>query len=681
MNKHNSLPVIRQVQLSECGHVCIAMVSAYHGHHIDLQSLRAIQEPTINGSTLLHVMQILEQLKFQTRAIRVDVKALEQVQCPAILHWNMNHFVVLKSMHSNHAIIHDPSLGKRKVSLNELSNAFTGIVLEVEKAPDFTPIQSAQKLRFLDILKGIEGLKSSLIVLLLLSFTIEVFALINPIFMQYITDNVLGSSSLNNLYVVASGFIFLICCHTGVEYLRSHFTIFLTNTISEYFSSGVMSHLLKLPFEYFERRHKGDILSRFHSINEIQSKITTDSINTLLDGIVILLVLAIMIIYSPGLTALILLSLGLYFTLRLLSFNHVKNHTEISIAEHAKQSSKFLEAIQSMIAIKLYSKESSVFREWKNVFIKGMNADMTIARANVFYQILTLFLFNIENILVITLGASLVIKNHYSLGMLLAFLAYRQIFLTKTTAFIQKIFEYRLVSIQMDRVSDILLHPVEAEDNNALIKQNITGDLKVEHVTYQYPGAQQPILANINLHIQKNEKVVITGPSGVGKTTLLKILLGLIQPTQGKILIDGVPIALLGIKKYRSICASVMQDDSLISGSILDNIAFMDAKIDLDKVYQEANFSRADLARELNVSEANVSRIVSAHFGKSLPQLINELRIRDSLQLLEQTDAGMQIIAEQVGFSSLPTFNRVFKDVMNVSPSEYRQAKKQVILA
>lgn len=590
--KNNKLPVIKQAQHAECGHSCVAMISSYHGHCIDLFSLREIEEPSMNGSTMLDLMKLLEKLKFNTRPLRVGVTELKRVQCPAILHWNMNHFVVLKSIHDKYAIIHDPALGRRKITLNELSSSFTGIALEIEKSIDFSVIHAKQKLRFMDLFNSIHGLKNNLILLLFLSLTIEVFILINPLFLQYITDNVASTDSLNNLYVIVIGFIILTFCHTFVEYMRSNFVVFLTNSMSEYFSSGVMNHLLRIPFEYFERRHKGDILSRFHSIQDIQCKITTDSINTLLDGVVIVMAITIMSFYSIQLTAMVVLALTLFLLLRILFYRHHKNQTEISVGEHANVSSKFLEILHHIVPIKLYSKESLMYRDWKNYFIKAMNADIRIARSNVLYNTANIFLFNIEHILVVAVGAMFVIHNYLSVGMLVAFLAYRQTLVNKSSLFIHKIFDYKLVSVQLDRVSDILLQPAEVEEHINTIGKDIQGSISVQNLEYKYAGNQNLILNKIDFHIRQGEKVAITGASGIGKTTLLKLMLGLLTPTNGNIMIDDVFLEAWGFQKYRASCASVMQDDTLISGSILDNITFMDTRIDIDRVYTVAKIAQ-----------------------------------------------------------------------------------------
>lgn len=581
-----NLSVIRQAQFSECGYACVAMISNFHGHDIDLPTLRQIKEPSMNGSTLFDLVNLFENFDLKARAIRVDMDNLRRVQCPAILHWNMNHFIVLKSINSRYAVIHDPAMGRRKISLAELSNSFTGVVLEVSKAPVFNVVQSTQSIGILDLFKTINGLTNHLIVLLILSLLIETFILTTPFFLQYITDNVVNSNHLNNLYSLCTGFILLSTCHSFVEYVRSHFVIYLSNRISEHFSLGIMAHLLRLPFSYFEQRHKGDILSRFHAMTEIRNKISTDSINTLLDGIVILFVLAIMALYSLKLTLLILCSLTVYLSLRILSYQHVKNQTELSLISHAQINSKFLEIIQSILPLKLYLKEQAMYQEWSNLLVKTMNADVKIAKAGVFYSVVNLFLFNIEHILVITCGALLVMQKQFSIGMLIGFLAYRQTLVSKSLSFIHKIFDYKLVSVQLNRVADILMHPAEMEQSKKIIHQKIRGEIAIYNLQYCYPGSTEAILKNLTLQIKPGEKVVITGPSGIGKTTLLKLLLGLLSPHQGLITIDDIPLNTLGKKNYWSMCASVMQNDTLISGSILDNITFNENQIDMDKVYE-----------------------------------------------------------------------------------------------
>lgn len=581
----NKLPELRQDTHSECGHTCAAMIANYHGHLIDLISLREIDTPPDNGINLLALMKLLEKLKLQSRAIKIELMELSQIKSPAILHWDLNHFVVLKSMNSRYLIIHDPAQGRRKIPIKEASASFTGVVLEIEPSTDFSRLSTTKTLGIFDLFKQIPGIIKTLLVLFMLSLSIEFLALLNPLFIQYVSDNLLTSLNLNNLYIVALGFAILTSCHAFIDYVRSHLAVYLSNTVSEQLASNLVSHILKLPLSYFEKRHRGDILSRFQSLPELQKKITTDSINNLLDGLFIIINLVVMLIYSRLLTFIVLITLALYLGLRLLSYPYLKNQTEESIREHAHENSKFLELLNSMMPIKIFVKEGAIHSLWKNHFIKALNADVRLAKLSILYQSSTLLLFNIEPIVIICLGAQLALSNHFSIGMLIAFLAYRQQFMTKSSGLIQRLIDFKLIAIQLNRLSDILLHPIEEEKNLPIVHKQLTGSLRLENLSFQYTAHQQAIFKNINLEIHAGEKLVITGPSGIGKTTLLKVMMGLLDKTEGEIYLDQIPLSLLGKKSYRAITSSVMQSDSLISGSILDNISFLDLTIDLDRLY------------------------------------------------------------------------------------------------
>jgi len=233
-----------------------------------------------------------------------------------------------------------------------------------------------------------------------------------------------------------------------------------------------------------------------------------------------------------------------------------------------------------------------MFQGWQNHFIKAMNADIKISRVNILYNVGNIFVFNVEHILVIAIGTVLVMKNQFSIGMLMAYLAYRQSLVNKSSAFIQKIFDYKLISVQLNRVADILLQQTENDDKSKKLIKNISGNIKVSHLCYRYAENQNWILKDISFHIKQGEKVAITGPSGVGKTTLLKILLGLLPFSSGEIFIDDFALSSIGLSQYRNICATVMQDDTLISGSIIDNITFMDTDIDMGRVYEVSKMAQ-----------------------------------------------------------------------------------------
>lgn len=591
LNSRSKLPIILQSEMSECGHACIAMIANFWGHHLDLYTLRKISRPSNRGINLLQIKDLLENLGFMIRGLKVSLEELNKVKTPAILHWDMNHFVVLKKIGKRSITIHDPALGIRQCSIEEVSNSFTGIALEIAKANDFQAIKNKSKLSLYDLVKTVKGINNYILFLILISLAIEFFSLLNPLFIQYVTDSVIISSNISNLYVIAIAFSLLISIQIFTEYIRGRMVIYLTMNLTENLSANLVKHLLKLPLDFFEKRHKGDIQSKCQSIDQIQRKISTDFISAVLDGLVIIINLFFMIIYCQLLASIVIFTLLVYLAIRYLTYNRVKRQTETSIYQHAKSSSIFLETLQSIVSIKSFLKESVRFNIWRNSYIHSLNADFKIAKINNVYSMISQLLFGMEHILVVSVGAQLILVNKFSIGMLMAFLSYRLLLVNKTSSLIQNIFDYKLISIQLDRLSDILFHEPEVIGTGSGGIEQTKGALTLKNISFRYNQNDRYVLKDINLDVAAGEKIAIIGPSGCGKSTLLKVMMGLLHKTEGEIFIDNLPIKDFGLKNYRDLIASVMQEDSLISGSIGDNISFFDENVDRERVYHVAKLA------------------------------------------------------------------------------------------
>ena len=584
-SERRSLPLIMQDERAECGHACVAMVSNFWGLALDLFTLRTLDRPTLCGVNLRHIQTLFERLNFRTRALSVPLSELNRVKTPAILHWNMNHFVVLKSVRRHAVVIYDPAEGVRTCSMEEVSKAFTGVVLEAIPADNFERVRVKSELNLFDLVKTIKGIHQSILFLFLLSLCMEMIALVNPLFLQYVTDHVTSSNALGNLYSIAGCFFILIMTQGLIEYIRSAFVLYITTHLTEQFSSNVMRHLLKLPLNFFESRHKGDIQSKFQGIDQIQRKISTDFINTLLDGLMLGINLLVMFLYSPLLSLFVILAQGVSILIRYASYIAFKKNSSASIHLHSITASVFLETLQGIMPIKAYSKEGTRFRRWQNGYIDALNADIRVSKMQNRYHVANSILFNLESLLVIIVGAHAVVGAYFTVGMLIAFLAYRAIFVNKASSFFQQLFDYKLISIQLNRLGDILHQQPEQEDERpALVEIDFNQVVALKHISFKYDASKSYLFQALDIDIFPGEKIAIIGASGTGKTTLLKIMMGLIKPTDGEIYIGPYSMKSIGLKKYRSLTASVMQDDALFSGSILDNIVFFDDSIDMPYV-------------------------------------------------------------------------------------------------
>ncbi|MCX7090399.1 MAG: peptidase domain-containing ABC transporter [Legionellales bacterium] len=589
--KKAKLPMILQEEMAECAHACIAMIVNFWGCKLSLSTLRGLHHTSVRGVNVLQMSQIFDRLGFKTRVLRVPFQDLGRVKTPAILHWNHQHFVVLKKVQRQKIVIHDPALGVRHYKKLAASERYSGVVLEVETTEHLSVGNASPKLTIWTLLKSILGMPRILGMLLLLSVVIESMQIINPMFMQYVTDYVVGSNALTQMYRIGLGCTLFILLQGLTEFLRSHLILYTSIQITQSFAAEVFKHILKLPLRYFAHRHLSDIQSRFQFIDQLKTKLSTDFMHTFLDGLMILVTLTVMLLYSPILTGMIASMLVIYAVALYWNMRTYKHQASSALSLHAKSAVTFHEALRGIAPVKSFLKEHVWFQLWRNDYIDALNHDVQIAQIQISYRVLNQVLYHMEYVLVICVGAGLVLSQRLSIGMLLAFLAYRMILVNKSAAFIQYLFAYQGLTLQLQRLQDLLEHEPEIIHIPTQQPAQMHGALHVQSVAFSYPGQAQTLLKAISFSIEPGEKIAIVGPSGCGKTTLLKIMMGFEQPTSGAILLDDIPLPLFGLQNFRQMSASVMQDDVLFTGSILDNITFFAEEIDMDSVYEVAKLT------------------------------------------------------------------------------------------
>jgi ATP-binding cassette subfamily B protein RaxB len=577
-------PVILQNEVAECGLASLAMVAGRFGHEVDLFALRRRFPITTKGMTLKMVIQAAEQLELNARALRLELADLSRLRCPAILHWDMNHFVVLTQVKRNRITIHDPARGVVHLSPEEFSQHFTGIALELSPSPRFEPRREVQTVGLTSLWRSSTGLLGSLGQVLVLALAIQVFALVLPYFMQLVVDQVVVSNDKELLWALAVGFGLLTLIKVGTEALRSWAVTYIGTSLNLQLSGNLFTHLLKLPLEYFQKRHIGDIQSRFGSLNQVRALLTNGFVEGLIDGLMMLTTLALMLLYSPKLALVAVAAVALYGISRALLYQPLRQGTMDSIVKRARTESVFLESLRAMLPIKVFGREAERRELWQNHHAHALNSDVRVARLGIAFQSLQGLTAGLEHVLLITLGAFAVLEQSLSLGMLMAFLAYRQQFSSKCQMLIDKVLEYRMLGVHLERLADIIYTAPEADLDGTGFSQPCRGQITLENVGFRYGEGEPWLFRNVSLSVAAGECVAFAGRSGQGKTTLMKLMMGLLTPSEGRVLVDGVDIRKLGLRHYREVCAAVMQDDRLVSGSIRDNISFQDPAADSARV-------------------------------------------------------------------------------------------------
>jgi len=587
----NKLPVILQTEAAECGLASLAMIANFYGHKIDLNTLRQNHPISLKGIGLHGLMKLADHLHFATRALRLELEELKNIQCPAILHWDLNHFVVLKKVTARSIIIHDPARGEHILSFEEASKHFTGVGLELTPTNEFEQKDEEQKARLSDFWQRMTGIKKILVQILVLSLLLQLFAIVSPFFMQMVIDEVVVSHDIELLKILALGFLLLMLIQVGVTALRSLIIINMGAQLNIQMANNLFRHLIRLPLSYFEKRHLGDVVSRFGSMDNIKEMLTSEIIAAVVDGIMLFGTLVMMFIYSPILALIVIAGVSIYGVFRFAVYMPFRRLTEEAIVTGAKEDSNFMESIRAVQSIKLFGNEAQRQSIWQNLYADALNAGIRIDKLEINYAVVNSVLYGLENVLVIYLAAQLVISNQLSVGMIFAFMSYRGQFTSKATSLIEQVITFKMISLHLARLGDIVMTEIEKDVHPQANSQRIKGDLKLENISFRYSDTEPYVLNNSQLEIKAGESVCLVGPSGCGKSTLMKVMLGLLEPTEGKILIDGIDIQMFGIRNYRDQVASVMQNDQLLSGSISDNISFFDPHYDQQKIEECAKLA------------------------------------------------------------------------------------------
>ncbi len=584
------LPLIRQSEAAECGLACLAMVAGYHGHEIDLNSLRRRYPVSLKGATLKALIGTAEHLNLSTRPLRAELSALGHLSLPAILHWDMNHFVVLKRVRGDILEIHDPARGARSLHVDEASDHFTGVVLELMPVSGFEQRDERQRMRLTDLWQRATGIKRAIVQMLVLSIILQVVVLAMPFYMQIVVDEVLTKFDTSLLVVLALGFGMLMLVSVASDALRQYVILYVGNQLGFQIVANLFRHLMVLPLPWFEKRHMGDVLSRFSSTAPIRDLFTEGLVSAVIDGLMAATTLILIFVYSPLLGGVVLAALGLYLVLRLATYRAFRRRSEDQIVASAKEQSVFMEGIRGIQSVKLFGREAERQSVWQNKYADTINAAVRLGKLKIGFDTANRFLFGVENIVVVYLGARLVLDQSLTIGMLFAFMSYKQQFTDKAAALVERAIEFRLLDLHLERIADIGLAEVEhglgAVPSRSLVDNDtdFKGGLAFHDVSFRYAESEPWVLRHVSLEIAPGEMAVFIGPSGGGKTTLLKILLGLFESEEGTLLVDGQPLAYLGSRAYRSSLGAVMQEDALLSGSIADNISFFDPEPDMEYV-------------------------------------------------------------------------------------------------
>jgi len=587
------LRLVLQTEAAECGLASLAMVAGFHGYNTDLASLRARHAISLKGATLAQLMKIAGSMGFQSRPVRLDMAQLDQLAVPCVLHWDLKHFVVLRRVRRNTVEIMDPARGVRVLKKAEASRSFTGVALELAPGLAFQPRTDRQQLRVGPLLKRVQGLPPALFQIFTLAFAMEVFGLVLPFFSQWVIDDVLVSGDADLLAVLMIGLVTVGAVQVAAGWARGWVLMQVTTLLNLQWTSNAFAHLLRLPMPWFEKRHLGDVISRFGSIGALQQALTGGMVGAVIDGIMAMVTLAVMLVYSAQLALVAGSAVAVYALVRVIRYGALRSASSEQIVRAARQQSYFMESIRGIQVLKLFNREDDRLRRFMNLAVESTNAGLSVQRQVLSFSTLNGLLVTFENAAILFLGAKLVLGGQLSVGMLIAFLGYKAQFMARASALVDQALAFKMLGLQTERLADIVLAEPEPRMGAGAhrVSEAAGGSIELRNVRFRYAPGEAWVLDGVSLSILPGESVAIVGPSGCGKTTLLKVMLGQLEPQEGEVLVAGMPLKQLGLQHYRDRIGVVMQDDRLFAGSVAENIALFDPQIDHEQVEEAAKLA------------------------------------------------------------------------------------------
>lgn len=587
-------PFVEQQSSSDCGAACLAMISCYWGKQFPLHVLRERANVGRTGASLKNLAKAAESLGFQARPVRASLGRLAEQQNPWIAHWQGEHYIVVYRVRRNRAIIADPALGRRSLSLEEFQEHWSGyaLLLEPTERLQETQIKQASLGRYLVALLPYRSLIFQVIVV---SILIQAFGLATPLFTQIILDQVVVQKSLTTLNVFAIGLLLFGIWSIGMTSVRQYLLSYFSNRLDLTLVSGFISHTLTLPLKFFESRRVGDILTRVQENQKIQHFIIGQVVLAWLNILTGVVYLGLMLYYNWQLTLLVLGLIPPIVILTLGATPFLRRVSRQIFKEAADQNSVLVEMITGVTTIKSAAAEREMRWRWEDHLTSQMNARFKGQKLGIKLQVANGLVNSFGSTLLLWFGAMLVIQDQLTIGQFVAFNMMMGYVISPVIALANLWDELQEVLISVERLNDVFEADSEEESHQTmLILPPIRGEVRFEDVTFRYGDDEDHnTLQNLSFAVTAGQTIAIVGRSGSGKTSLVKLLQALYYPNRGRVVIDGHDIRHVSPQSLRSQLGVVPQECFLFSGTILENITLYRPEFSLEQAVEVAKLAEA----------------------------------------------------------------------------------------
>jgi ATP-binding cassette subfamily B protein len=647
------VPYVMQLNAVECGAACLAMILCYHGRRTSVSEIREHCGIGRDGLSAASIVKSAQQYGLRARGIAIRDNDFRYVPLPAIIHWEFNHFVVLERWTKKYVDIIDPAMGRRRIKAAEFDTSFTGIVITLERGVQFQQGISTPKLNIRSYMARYAKLAPGVLAQIIgASLLLQIFGLGVPILTKIILDQILPLDMLNVLPLLVIGMLVFSLSQLVIMQLRTSLLLYLQNKVDASMMLSFVEHLLTLSLPYFQQRSSGDLLSRLSSNSVLRDTLSNQLVSSLLDGLFVLIYLALLMTLSPSFGLVVLIVAGLQILLLLIVQKPIRELASKELQTQGKSQGHITEMLYGVATLKAAGVEQRSLQRWSNLFFEQLNASTKRNYLSALIDTLMSTLGTLSPLVLLWLGATQVLQGTMQVGTMLALNALAASFLAPVSSIVGNAQSLQLVRSHLERIADVIQAQPEQRIEAVRAAPQLTGYIALEHVSFRYDPQAGDVLQNITLHIRPGQKIAIVGRTGSGKSTLGKLLLGLYIPTQGDIRYDGIPLQTLNYQTVRAQFGVVMQDAAIFGGTIRQNIAFNDPDIPLERIIEVAQIAalHEDIQQMPMGYETSVAEGGSALSGGQRQRLAlaRALAHRPVILLLDEATSSLDVVTEQV---------------------------------
>jgi ATP-binding cassette, subfamily B, bacterial len=570
-NRRKRLEYVPQMQVADCGAASLACVLRYFGRQVRLDDVRTVLGVGRDGASMGGLRRAAEHFGLRARGVQTDLADVRRLPRATILHWNLAHFVVLDRVTPKGVHIVDPAAGPRLVPWEQFGKSYTGVALVLEATEAFTPIGKAGN-RLFAYLSALLGHRGTMARVLTMSVLLRVLATGLPLLTALVVDRIVPRSDTNLLLVVSTGLAAVIVFQFIAGLIRAHLLLELRTNLDVRLTLGFLEHMVSLPFVFFQTRSAGDLMMRVNSNTQMRELLTSNTLSALLDGTLVVVYLAMILVMSPLLGAVVAVLAVIQIALYWATKTRYRELSSQQLEAQAQTHGYLVQLIAGIETLKVAGAERNAVVRWSNLFTRSLNVGLERGRLEAVVNALLSAVKAAAPLVVLCTGAIMTMNGEITLGVMLALNALAAGFLTPLGALVDNLVSLQGLTSYIERIDDVMSEKPEQDSAKVQPAPRLSGHIRLANVSFRYSGGAPLVVRGANLEIVPGMKVALVGRSGSGKSTLASLMLGLYWPEQGTIEFDGRDLRQLDVRTVRAQMGIVTQDPYIFAGSVRDNL-------------------------------------------------------------------------------------------------------------